>query len=227
MSGTPTGVGRAGGRAVGVRNGAGLVPGCGDEPPGLSDSWTRAAPVAAMRRRPAPKIRIGPWPSRSTSGRHLGVTRRLEAYATTAGGLFALTPTLSRSRAGFAWRESSCGRGGYARRCRLDCRRSHSPTDARSVGPAVAEIVDADGWGDSQAGSLRHDGGHRSPPFRGRVGSPLASPESVWAVRTKHYQRHEIGVSICWQTTCAASSRYPPNPGGQIHCFISCTICVH
>jgi hypothetical protein len=101
MSGTPTGVGRAGGRAVGVRNGAGLVPGCGDEPSGLSDSWTRAAPVAAMRRRPAPKIRIGPWPSRSSSGRHLGVTRRLEAYATTAGGLFALTPTLSRSRAGF------------------------------------------------------------------------------------------------------------------------------
>ncbi len=180
-----------------------------------------------MRRRPAPKIRIGPWPSRSTSGRHLGVTRRLEAYATTAGGLFALTPTLSRSRAGFAWRESSCGRGGYARRCRLDCRRSHSPTDARSVGPAMAEIVDADGWGDSQAGSLRHDGGHRSPLFRGRVGSPLASPESVWAVRTKNDQRYEIGVSICWQTTCAASSRYPPNPGGQIHCFISCTICVH
>jgi hypothetical protein len=92
---------------------------------------------------------------------------------------------------------------------------------------AIAEYLRSTPWCDSQAGSLRHDGGHRSPPFRGRVGSPLASPESVWAVRTKHYQRHEIGVSICWQTTCAVSSRYPPNPGGQIHCFISCTICVH
>ena len=46
-SGTPTGVGRAGRRAVGVRNGAGLQPGRGDEPPGLSVPWS---PQVRLRR---------------------------------------------------------------------------------------------------------------------------------------------------------------------------------
>ena len=48
----PAGVGRSGRREVGVRNGAGLQPGRGDEPPGLSvkqSNSTKRQPCGAIR----------------------------------------------------------------------------------------------------------------------------------------------------------------------------------